>query len=200
MDKVTYLSQLNQRRDTDYFNALDRSMTHPKGSQPLTCTPRPAPPEGFTLWHSWESTVLSPSNNLLKNMHFYAYKKLRSEWRDRLAYPRPSGDPLTAAYLLVVRKSIQILDWDNAYGGLKPLLDCLSMPGDRNPDGLGWIEDDKPTVLIRLDVQQVQVTRRVDVGTELHLYAGGQSLVPPESAVLVSGDDTGSLGPPASPS
>lgn len=172
----------------------------PNGWQPLLNTPRPAPPEGFILWHSWESTVLTPSNNQLKNAHFHTYRKIRTEWRDRLAYPRPPGAPLATAYLLVVRKSIKMLDWDNAYGGLKPLLDCLSMPGARNPDGLGWIQDDKPTVLIRLDVQQIQVSRRADVGTELHLYAGDQSPVPPEPAVSVSGDDTGSLGLPASPS
>jgi hypothetical protein len=36
------------------------------------------------------------------------------------------------------------LDWDNAYGGLKPLLDCLVAQIARNPDGLGLIQDDSP--------------------------------------------------------
>ncbi len=34
------------------------------------------------------------------------------------------------------------LDWDNSYGGLKPLLDCLVSPSACNPDGLGLIVDD----------------------------------------------------------
>lgn len=79
---------------------------------------------------------------------------------------------MSRAYLLVVRKSLRLLDWDNAYGGLKPILDCLTLPGPRNPDGLGWIVDDAPTVLIQLDVQQIQVSHRIDAGTELQLYAG----------------------------
>jgi len=39
------------------------------------------------------------------------------------------------------------LDWDNAYGGLKPLLDCLVAPSVRNPSGLGLIRDDNPKAM-----------------------------------------------------
>lgn len=39
------------------------------------------------------------------------------------------------------------LDWDNAFGELKPLLDCLLQAGARNTDGLGLIQDDNPKAM-----------------------------------------------------
>lgn len=41
-------------------------------------------------------------------------------------------------------------DWDGLYGGLKPLLDCLVVPSQRNPHGLGIIEDDNPSCVLSL--------------------------------------------------
>lgn len=142
----------------------------------LLVTPKPNPPEGFSLWHTWESSELTPSNNLLKGMHYQAYRKLRSQWRDRLLGQKPQDCPLIKAYLLVVRKSLKVLDWDNAYGGLKPLLDCLSLPSLSNPDGLGWIMDDKPNVLVQIGIQQIQVAHKNETGTILYLYRGPYSL------------------------
>lgn len=92
--------------------------------------------------------IETPSNNLIKGMHFQAYKQLRGQWRQLVEsafvtdMPRA---PLQRAFLAVTRECAGGgLDWDNAYGGLKPLLDCLVKPSLRNPDGLGVIEDDSP--------------------------------------------------------
>ena len=52
--------------------------------------------------------------------------------------------PIARSALEIERYCAGSLDWDNAYGGLKPLLDCLVVPSARNPDGLGLIEDDSP--------------------------------------------------------
>lgn len=52
--------------------------------------------------------------------------------------------PVTKSALEIERYCAGSLDWDNAYGGLKPLLDCLVAPSARNPDGLGLIQDDSP--------------------------------------------------------
>lgn len=52
--------------------------------------------------------------------------------------------PITKSALEIERYCAGSLDWDNAYGGLKPLLDCLVAPSARNPDGLGLIKADSP--------------------------------------------------------
>ena len=58
---------------------------------------------------------------------------------------RRPAEPLKTSFLVVTRQCAGTgLDWDNAYGGLKPLLDCLVSPSARNPDGLGLIQDDSP--------------------------------------------------------
>lgn len=90
--------------------------------------------------------VPSPSNNVIKAMHFHEYKKLRSNIASGVAAAlgahKPRALPLSA--LFIVRRSAGSLDWDNAIGGLKPLLDCLVQASVRNPSGLGIIEDDRP--------------------------------------------------------
>lgn len=87
------------------------------------------------------------SNNAIKGMHFHAYKKLRNSWRaSGLAAigGRLPAAPIACSALAVERYYAGSLDWDNAYGCLKPLLDCLVAPSARSPDGLGLIEDDSP--------------------------------------------------------
>lgn len=90
----------------------------------------------------------TPSNNELKNMHFRVYKKLREDWRSIVAaaldHKLPT-EPIDRAALEIERYCAGGgLDWDNAYGGLKPMLDCLVTASTRNPDGLGLIQDDSP--------------------------------------------------------
>ena len=54
-------------------------------------------------------------------------------------------EPVQRAFLVITRECAGGgLDWDNAYGGLKPMLDCLVAPSSKNPDGLGLIVDDNP--------------------------------------------------------
>ena len=84
-------------------------------------------------------------------MHWGAYRKLRKQLALEvlLAAGRPKGPPLEHALMLVQRCSASAgLDWDNAYGGLKPLLDCLVESSARNPDGLGFIKNDAPACLV----------------------------------------------------
>jgi len=90
----------------------------------------------------------TPSNNEIKGMHFGAYKTLRTAWQLRVwaaLNGRRPAKPLVKVFLAIDRScSGAGLDWDNAYGGLKPMLDCLVMPSTRNPSGLGLILDDNP--------------------------------------------------------
>ena len=54
--------------------------------------------------------------------------------------------PVERCYITIDRHSSGgVLEWDNAYGGLKPLLDCLVAPSTHNPDGLGLVRDDNPS-------------------------------------------------------
>jgi hypothetical protein len=100
----------------------------------------------------------TPSNNELRGMHYRVYKKTREEWRDRVAAAVPSlpAKPLQKAFIEVERYcGTGGLDWDNVYGGLKPLLDCLVAQSAKNPDGLGFIQDDGPKFIpVRPDVTQ----------------------------------------------
>jgi hypothetical protein len=84
-------------------------------------------------------------------MHHFTYRKLRKQWQVRVFVALNGRLPEHAverSFLSITRRcSGGGLDWDNAYGGLKPLLDCLVTPSDRNPDGLGLIRDDNPTAM-----------------------------------------------------
>ncbi len=89
--------------------------------------------------------VPSPSNNVIKSMHFAAYKKLREsfERQVREALGGYSGPRRTRVAMVIERFSEGAgLDWDNAYGGLKPMFDTLVAPSLRNPSGQGLIADD----------------------------------------------------------
>lgn len=101
-----------------------------------------------TLRYELELPVETPSNNVIKGMHFHAYKHLRRQWRLMMMAALQGSVPATPvekAFLVIQRECAGGgLDWDNAYGGLKPMLDCLVSPSERNPDGLGLIRDDNP--------------------------------------------------------
>lgn len=91
----------------------------------------------------------TPSNNSMREMHFHDYKRIRQLWCQRVFAAlngRKPKEPIEQAFIVIVRECQgEGLDWDNVYGGLKPLLDCLVCPSARNPSGLGLIRDDNPT-------------------------------------------------------
>lgn len=90
---------------------------------------------------------LSPSNNVIKEMHYLAYRKLRQEWAMRVFVAlngRRPKESLNKVAVVAIRTSAGHLDWDNCYGGMKPIFDCLVQQTKKNPSGLGLIEDDNP--------------------------------------------------------
>lgn len=100
----------------------------------------------------------TPSNNTIKGQHYRVYQQTRQRWRahvqaalaaantDNPGQRQPAA--VQVSHLEIDRHSAGSgLDWDNAYGGLKPLLDCLVSPSARNPDGLGLILDDNPKAM-----------------------------------------------------
>lgn len=108
-------------------------------------------PENAKLVYTLELSEATPSNNVIKGMHFFVYKKTRASWKAKVLSALAKQEvqlpvaPLEKSFLAIYRFSAGGgLDWDNAYGGLKPLLDCLVVGTDKNPDGLGLISDDNP--------------------------------------------------------
>jgi len=98
----------------------------------------------YELHLPWQT----PSNNTIRELHHFAYKKLRQTWCEAVLAGiglRKPAAPIERAFLVVIRECEGGgLDWDNVYGGLKPVLDCLVSPSARNPSGLGLIRDDSP--------------------------------------------------------
>lgn len=79
--------------------------------------------------------------------------------------------PISRSALEIERYCAGSLDWDNAYGGLKPLLDCLVAPSARNPDGLGLIQDDSPKFMPEAPLMTQFAARRRAGGTVVRIYA-----------------------------
>jgi hypothetical protein len=99
------------------------------------------------LVHELPPSEPTPSNNAIKGMHFHAYKKLRNGWRASVLAAISGKAPaasIARSVLEIERYCAGSRDWDNAYGGSKPLLAYLVAPSARNPDGLGLIQDDSP--------------------------------------------------------
>jgi hypothetical protein len=128
---------------------------------------------GGRIHQRWRIPEASPSNNSLRGIHHREYQQLRRKWRTLLGGEptRAPGKPLTKARLEVFRHSPRSLDWDNAYGGLKPILDCLTCPGVRNPDGMGYLLDDSPAVLEQPILKQLPLNPGDKTGwTEILLW------------------------------
>jgi hypothetical protein len=105
-------------------------------------------PPGAVLRFCFELPLATPSNNEIKGMNHFVYRTLRRRWQVDVFLAlngRRPGQAIELSFLAITRRcSGGGLDWDNAYGGLKPLLDCLVAPSVKNPDGLGLIRDDSP--------------------------------------------------------
>lgn len=136
-------------------------------------------PEGSKLIYTLELSEATPSNNIIKGMHFFVYKKLRQQWKVKVlrslvdqGIDHTAVEPIEKAFLSVYRFATSSgLDWDNAYGGLKPLFDCLVCPSDKNPDGLGLIKDDSPKYVPLPPFVQQMKAKRDNSATIVQIYS-----------------------------
>lgn len=100
------------------------------------------------LTYEFELKQETPSLNAIRGMNRFAYRDLRHAWQLMVFMAIKARHPdkaIPRSFLHITRRCAGTgLDWDNAYGGLKPLLDCLVKPTKRNPSGLGLIHDDGP--------------------------------------------------------
>ncbi len=122
-----------------------------------TLTPTLSDYSGLPAWcdpsklaFSMRLDEATPSNNAIKEMHFHVYKKVRRAFSLKVLGALDGKNPTSTvgtAGIFVARHSSGTLDWDNAYGGLKPLLDCMVAPSPRNPSGLAILLDDNPSAM-----------------------------------------------------
>jgi hypothetical protein len=115
----------------------------------------------------------SPSNNTIKAMHFRAYKKLREDFSAKVkaALDDAEAPHLEHSALFIVRRSAGTLDWDNALGGMKPILDCLVQPSARNPSGLHIVQDDNPKNMPYPPFMRQLPAKRGEGSTEIYVFS-----------------------------
>jgi len=142
-------------------------------ASPTASAASPIAHHGGILRYALLLPAATPSNNTIKDMHFRAYQKERQGWRlmvlSALKGARPAA-PIQRARLVIIRHSAGYLDWDNALGGLKPLLDCLVSASKRNPDGLGLIADDNPVAMPEPPYMRQENCRRRQGHTECYIF------------------------------
>jgi len=105
----------------------------------------------------------TPTLNLIKKMHWQPYARLRKHWcilvLEALHGERPKN-PIQKCEIYIERHGSRSLDWDNLYGGFKPLLDCLVVATSANPSGLGIIQDDNTNIVTSLIAKPVKCKRK----------------------------------------
>ena len=118
-------------------------------------------------------TLPKPTITLNKLLHMHPMvrskyaKTLSSEVAAAIGWNWLGGHrPWDRVTVTITRRSIQLADTDGATGGTKPLIDTLVKRSERHPWALGVFIDDSPDRMT-LIVQQVRVTRRAEVGTDV---------------------------------
>lgn len=107
------------------------------------------------------SNIQPPGINKLLRMHYRVRKKLQAEIAEDIAANYPLDlieGPVTVDYL---RKSVRLMDWDNAAGSFKLIGDALVQ--------LGILEDDNPTVIKEFRVEQERVSRLKGQGYRVYI-------------------------------
>ena len=107
----------------------------------------------------FESDCILPGINRLLRMHWAVRKKLQAQLVEHIQdnYDcQPIEGPVIVEY---TRRSIRLMDWDNACGSFKLLGDALVQ--------CGILEDDNPSVIAEFNPDQEKVSKRVDQGFRL---------------------------------
>lgn len=133
---------------------------------------RPKDYPGFAHRLTLKIPLQTPSNNEIKEMHHFVYKSLRQKWK-KLLWVAAGGrgrTPIGKSWIVIERYCAGGLDWDNVYGGLKPVLDCLVVPTKRNPDGLSFVENDNPQSMPFPPLVVQRPAPRGEGKTIIHIY------------------------------
>ena len=107
----------------------------------------------------FDSPFILPGINRLLRMHWAVRKKLQAELVQHIKDNhdcQPIEGPVIVEYC---RRSIRLMDWDNAAGSFKLLGDALVQ--------CGILEDDNPSVIEEYKPNQKKVSKRADQGFRL---------------------------------
>ncbi len=117
-----------------------------------------------------EPTILM---NQYQRMHWAKRRRYMKTlaWKIRDA-AKPPHQPIQQCEVHIARYSTGSPDLDGLYGGVKGVLDCLIVCTTRNPHGLGFIQDDSPAHILKLDVIPVRVKKRFEHRTEITIREG----------------------------
>ncbi len=110
----------------------------------------------------------TPLLNVWQRWHWAKRRKYTQElskaiwiiWSTVSKHFYPDFKTFKKCHVTIERHSAGLPDWDGLYGGLKPLLDCLVVRTDRNPHGLGFIEDDNPNCIMTLTAKPIKCKRK----------------------------------------
>lgn len=73
--------------------------------------------------------------------------------------------------LVIERHAVRALDWDNVYGGMKPIFDCLVEKSKSSPDGLGLVANDDPRHMpFPPIIFQLKVSTKAEEKTVIKIY------------------------------
>ena len=107
----------------------------------------------------YESTFILPGINRLLRMHWAVRKKLQAELVEHIKSThdcQPIEGPVIVDY---TRRSVRLMDWDNACGSFKLLGDALVQ--------CGILADDNPQIIEEFNPGQEKVSKRVEQGFRL---------------------------------
>jgi len=108
------------------------------------------------------SKTQPPGINRLLRMHWAVRKKLQNNLVVEIqsAYPCDLIEgPVTVEY---TRRSVRLMDWDNAAGSFKLIGDALVK--------CGILEDDNPKIIKEFKVDQERVRKRYEQGFTVKIY------------------------------
>ena len=107
----------------------------------------------------FESDFILPGINRLLRMHWAVRKKLQAQLVEHIQNNHactPIEGPVIVDYL---RRSVRLMDWDNACGSFKLLGDALVQ--------CGILKDDNPSIIEEFNPDQEKVSKRADQGFRL---------------------------------
>lgn len=111
----------------------------------------------------------TPSLNQWQRLHYHRRRDLRRAFGKELLVARQASSRAPWLWnakgprrVTIVRYGTRLLDQDNLYGGLKPLVDAMK--------DVGLIEDDTPE-LLQLQAEQRKVADRRQAGTVIQIQA-----------------------------
>lgn len=111
--------------------------------------------------------VRTPLLNQTARMHWAKRRKLgrAMAWEIRKAAGHPDGDPfpLCTVHIRWFTSRGRLPDRDGIIGGFKPVLDALVMRSGANPYGLGFIVDDGPAHVLKIEADPLRGPNKTEI-------------------------------------